>query len=655
MGFLRRKGAPRAQEPKKDRSLRAAAPLTSGAKFAQGERGVPDLIAPGQVEVFRDHFVMDDAYCRVFVVTDWPRFTDYRWLERFFRVSAAYDISFHFEPLPRDRSIRDLNKALVALQVAELGRGTRLASAKHIQQDHDFSQLRLRLQSGEEKLLSVLVVYTVRAHSRAELETSSAQLRQALREVDLNVRPLYFDQLTGFTACLPFGRPDPDLPRRNVPTAPLATVFPFNDAPFESITGTYYGDDLINARPVIYDRFAGKNYNAVVLGTSGGGKTYAMKSEIFQQLLAGSRVVVIDPDNEYGALAEAVGGEVVHIGPSSKDHINPMDIARTEQAEDDADFKDSLTAKIDFLKALIDVMTSDISDKQVRSSLRPLHRSVLDEALYAVYAARGITTDEATHGGRKPPFLRELVEYLKNYGNQEGEAAGGSLSSSAAHAQELAGMLHEYADGSYARFFNEKTTVDFANRFIVFDISATPVPLRPTIASIITDFVWVQARVDRHRRLFVIDELWKLIQHPQLANVVIDLYKRARKYHLGVTGITQDVADLLRSEAGDAIISNTELRIILAQKPGKPIEAIRDALAIDDEACRVIENPQKGEAIYQFGGRTIHLQGLTMPPEIHELITTNPNEVKAREARQRAGQRFGADATDAGDATGDGK
>lgn len=590
-------GGPSAERPGVERSLQA------------GTRSVSDLIVPGQLELERNYFVLDDQYCRAFTVANWPREVDSGWLERFYRIARTYDLSFHLDPLSNADAESQMRMALVRLESERMGRGTRIADAKQYVQDADLSNLRVELVAGKERLLTVMVFYVVRAVGLAELEQGASEIRQALREIELDVRPLLFEQLEGLMSTLPLGAPALSRPRRNLPSGALATVFPFGDAPFESSRGLYYGEDRVNGRMLIYDPFGGPNYNSMVLGRSGGGKSYTIKTQLLQHLLAGTPCIIIDPENEYRFMADALGGDIVHIGPSSHDHINPFDLIRYEQAEDDE--VDALTEKVIFLKALVDLMTARKTEHRIESVLDPFMRNLLDEMLYKVYALRGITKDPSTHN-RPAPIFRELFDLLRD---ERGETA-----------QALAGLLHEFAQGAYASFFNQKTNVDLSKRLLVFDIQTTPSDVRPVITSMITDFVWSSARLDRRRRVFVIDEIWQLLRHEQLAAVVSGMFKRSRKYGLGIIAITQDVADFLASDAGRSALANSEIRIILGQRRGAPIDSLREALGLSEEALFAIENSGPGEGIFQFGSRTFHVQGTLMPPKIHRLITTNPAE-----------------------------
>lgn len=596
---------------KKGRAPSAAPTPVDVQRFQEGRRETSDLVAPGQIEFMHDYFTMDTQYCRVFAVANWPRQVSPGWLSRLYTVGRNIDISFHIAPLASSLAEEQMKRALTAGQSDQMSSGGRVADAYQQVQMQDITNLRIELAAGKERLLSVMLYYLVRADTIEELNVASAEVRQGLREVELDVRPLLFEQIDGLMSVLPFGSPALSRPRRNIPTRPLATVFPFGDAPFDATQGIYYGDDVNAGRMLIYDRFGPKavNYNAIVLGRAGGGKSYTVKSELLQHMMAGTNIIVIDPENEYRYLATQLDGDVIHIGPSSKHHINPFELFRYETGDDDTE---TLTEKVIYIKALIDLITSEKTSSQVRSIITSAQRNVLDAHIKQVYASHKITADPATHN-RKPPVLRELYDQLMaDKTNPEAKAIGN--------------LLHEYANGAYSNFFNEQTNVDLSNRFLVFDIQTTPPDVRPVVTSMITDYVWNSSRLDKRKRVFVIDELWQLLRHQQLADVVSGMYKRSRKYNLGITGISQDVADFLASDAGRAALSNSEIRVILSQKRGAPIDALRDGLGLSEPMLAVIENAGAGEGIMQLGTRTFHVQGALMPPKIHDLITTKPSE-----------------------------
>ncbi|GAH70112.1 unnamed protein product, partial [marine sediment metagenome] len=264
---------------------------------------------------------------------------------------------------------------------------------------------------------------------------------------------------------------------------------------------------------VIFDRFSLENANSVVFAKSGAGKSYATKLEILRTLMMGTDVIVIDPENEYQNLANAVGGSFFKISLTSPHNINPFDIPIIPEGEEPADvFKSHILN----LTGLIKLMVGDIS---------PEEDSLLDRAIIETYAARDITAEN--FGKIKelnPPLLEDLQTVLQNTEGGKG----------------IAQRLEKYVRGSYAGFTNNPTDVDVSNRFIIFSIRDLEEELRPIAMYIVLNFVWTLVRSELKRRLLIVDEAWWMMKYKDSASFLFGLVKRARKYYLGVTTITQD-------------------------------------------------------------------------------------------------------------------
>ena len=296
-----------------------------------------------------------------------------------------------------------------------------------------------------------------------------------------------------------------------------------------------YGINQHDGSLIIFDRFTLENANSVILGKSGGGKSFLVKLEALRLLMIGVEVIILDPENEYAAACKSLGGEFVEFSATSSYKINPFELPQESVEPDD------LQNKILDLHSLLKIMMGELT---------PAQDAMLDRALVSVYQNRGITPDPATF--KNPaPYIEDLYKVF--LGMETTEAA------------EMADRLEKYVKGSASGIFNQQSSFDIKNPFTVFGIRDLEENLRPIAMYIVLDFIWNRIKKEKKRRVLIVDEAWYLIKHKDSAAYLRNFAKRSRKYGMGMTTITQDVEDFLSTEDGKAIITNSSLQIILKQ------------------------------------------------------------------------------------------
>jgi type IV secretory pathway VirB4 component len=576
-------------------------------RFAIGTRSLADLLAPAAVEIARDHLRLEYQYARVLVVVGYPRTVVPGWLTPLLEFEHPIEVSFHVHPLETASIVKLLSHKLVQLQSSRLVdvRNGRLADPEREVAFEDTERLRDALQRGEERVFSVSLYVLLRAASQRALDDLTRRVETTLDGMLAHSRVAILEQERGFRACLPNGQDDL-LAYRNLDTSSLATTFPFTSSSLSMERGVLYGVAARSQAPIIVDPFDAslENANLAVFAMAGAGKSYFVKLMALRNLLAGVDFLVVDPENEYGAVCRAADGQFVRLASTSTHRLNPFDLPPTDRSG--ADALDPLAEQVTSIVGLMNVLLSERG-----SDLTTYERSTLDGAAYQAYAARGITPDPSTHG-RPPPVLADLQAALESLDNDV--------------AASLAARLRRYVYGSLAGgLFSGPTNIALNGRLVVFNIQMLEEELRPAAMHLIATFVWNRVRRERRARLLVIDEAWSLLRYPEGGEFVSDMARRARKYYLGLVTITQDVADFVRSDHGRAVLVNAAMKLLLKQD-ATTVEAVTDAFQLTVEERQYLLGANKGEGLLFARGSRLPISIEASPAE-HRLATTSPREL----------------------------
>ena len=413
----------------------------------------------------------------------------------------------------------------------------------------------------------------------------------------------------GLKTTLPMGK-DRVLVTRNMDTTSLATTFPFTTSELTANEGILYGLNEHNDSLIIFDRFTLENANSVVFGKSGGGKSYMVKLEIMRSLMFDAEVIVIDPENEYETLAHTLGGEYIRFRFGSQTKLNPFDLALLGS---EVEGQTELSQKILSLHGFFRV---------VMGKLTPTEDALLDRALMLTYKQKGITPDPSTHS-KEPPLMEDLYKTL--VGMEEQLAKG------------LADRIEKFVKGSLVGIFDQQTNIAIRNQLTVFSIRDLEDELRPIAMYLILDFIWNKIRNDRKRRLLIVDEAWYMMKYPDSAQFLYGIAKRARKYYLGLTTITQDVEDFLSTEMGKAIIQNSSMQILLKQSTAA-IETVAQVFYLSEGEKHLLLAADIGQGLF-FAGPAHAAMRVIASPEEHEVATTRPQDVQTSDVRRQTSEK----------------
>lgn len=384
-------------------------------------------------------------------------------------------------------------------------------------------------------------------------------------------------------------------------TTSLATTFPFVSSELTMDDGILYGINKHNKSLIIFDRFQMPNANMVVFATSGAGKSYMVKLEAIRSLMMGTQIIIIDPEKEYEKLCVTAGGDYISFSQDGGQKLNPFELSGIYDKDED-----ELRFKILLLNGLIRLMVGGV--------LTSIESSILDRALILTYKEKGITPDPATQR-REPPLLEDLYKVLMAMAENE--------------AHILAQKIEKYIKGSSAGIFDQKTNIEIKNSFTVFSIRDLAEDLRPIAMYLMLDYIWTRVKKDRRERLLIIDEAWWMMQFEEGARFLHSIAKRARKYALGLTTITQDVEDFLGTDYGRAVVTNSSIQVLLKQSTAAA-DKLQKVFYLSMGEKQYLLTAGIGEGIFFAGNNHVGIQIIASENE-HNLITTNPREMRAME------------------------
>jgi len=577
------------------------------AKFASGMVSVPDVIAPAAIEVDFDNLKINNTYFATLFVAGYPRFVSANWLAPLINFDHSLDVSMFIYPIEGKSVLDDLRRKIAEMEAeisTDIQRGKIVDPATQAKLE-DARSLQEQLVKGIERFFQFGLYVTIPATSLEELNRVSKQVESTLGSLLIVSKHATLQMEDGFKTTLPLCIDKLKI-SRNMDTTSLATTFPFTSSELTANEGIMYGLNEHNGSLIIFDRFTLENANSVIFAKSGAGKSYLVKLEALRSLMFGTEILVLDPEAEYQALAEAVGGEFISFGFDSPAKINPFDLSTVfEEGENE------LGLKILSLHSLF---------KVIMGQLTPSEEATLDRALVLTYKMKGITPDPATQKN-EPPLMEDLYKAL--IGMEEPEA------------KSLADRIEKFVKGSFVGIFDQHSNVEIRNPFTVFSLKDLEEALRPIAMFIILDFIWNRIKREMKKRILIVDEAWYLMKYGDSAAFLYSIAKRARKYWLGLTSITQDVEDFLVSDYGKAIITNSSIQILMKQSPAA-VDKIAQTFYLSEGEKHLLLAADIGEGLFFAGANHVAIKVIASPEE-HQLITTKPEElVRIKEAKEQA-------------------
>lgn len=586
--------------------------------FQKGITALRDFIAPSSLEFNSGFFQIGTRFARTFYVFGYPRQLYTGWLSSIINIDEVIDLSLFIYPVESQIILENLRK-----KVSQLEAGVQIDSEKGRVRDPgkqaaivDAEEMRDKLQVGEERFFRLGFYFTLYADSLEELDFVSHKVESLLGQQLVYSKPATSQQEQGLNSSIPQGLDELQI-RRNMSTGALSTTFPFTSADLTQENGILYGINMHNSGLVIFDRFTLENSNSVVFAKSGAGKSFTVKLEALRNMMLGTEIVILDPENEYQRMCEAVGGSYVRLSLSSPTRINPFDLPKVVDTEE-AD--NALRSNLITLHGLLRLMMGGAQAQMAAGgtnaiipALSPVEEADLDAALIETYAKAGITNDPLTHNSQ-PPTIIDLYDTLLHMGNT---------------GPQLAQRLRKYTSGTFAGIFSQQSNISIDNQMIVFNVRDLEDELRPVAMYIALNYIWNRTKADKRRRILIVDEAWQFMKYEDSANFLFSLAKRARKYNLGVTTISQDVEDFMGSRLGRAIVANASMQILLKQSTSA-VDVLADVFKLTSEERKRLSQFPVGQGLFFAGQNHVHIQVTASPTETN-LITSNPDQMQKQE------------------------
>jgi type IV secretory pathway VirB4 component len=590
------------------------------AEFVKGITTLRDIIAPSSLEIQGGYFRLGTRYGRTLYVYGYPRQIYTGWLSSIINVDEVVDVSMFIYPVESQVVLDNLRKKVGQLEAsmslnAEHGKVRDPGLEAAIQ---DAEELRDQLQVGSERFFRYGLYITIYGGSLDELNFVQHKIETILGQQLVLSKVASSQQEQGLNSTIPQMTDQLQI-RRNMNTGAVSTSFPFTSADLTQNSGILYGINMHNNGLVIFDRFSLENANMAVFAKSGAGKSFTVKLEALRTMMMGADVLIIDPENEYQRLCDAVGGSYVRLSLNSDVRINPFDLPRVIDS-DEAD--DALRANLITMHGLLRLMLGGASAQiqnggsAMMPALSPSEEADLDQALIDTYARAGITSDPLTHNS-VPPTINDLYETLLHMGGS---------------GPQLAQRLRKYTTGTFAGIFSQQSNIDINNTMVVFNIRDLEDELRPVAMYIVLSHIWNRIRTEQKKRMLIIDEAWQLMKYDDSANFMFSLAKRARKYYLGLTTISQDVEDFMGSKMGRAIVANSSMQLLLKQSPSA-VDVLSDVFKLTEEEKKRLANFPVGQGLFFAGQNHVHIQIVASPTE-EGLITTNPQQLQRIQATE---------------------
>ena len=556
-----------------------------------------DFVAPSAIDITTNYIQINNRFARAIFISDYPRSISDGWLAPLINLNETIDISIFIHPTNTGDILKNLTKNLTRIKAEILDKSEKgiISSPLLEASEREMEEMRTSLQEGRERFFRLGIYFTLYAESLEKLKELEEYIESVFNNILIKTRAAILQQEKGINSTFPLGMDELYI-TQPMNSSPLSSVFPFISADLTDNKGILYGINKINNSLIIFDRFSLENANTVVIGKSGGGKSYATKLEILRSLMFDTEIFIIDPENEYQYLAETVDGAYFKIALNSPHHINPFDLRKPLENETDSDIiRENIIEIVAILKIMLGGFT-------------PEEDSIIDKALNNTYESRDITSESGIKD-KTPPTLTDLQSVLD--GMNGGES--------------LARRLEKFTKGRFSGFFNQQTNLAMERKLIVFNIRDMEEELRPIAMYIIINYIWKKIRLTMKKRLLFIDEAWWMLQHEESANFLLSIAKRCRKYYLGLTTITQDVTDFTKSKYGEPILTNSSLQMLFKQSP-TTIDQTQKIFGLTDAEKNILLETNIGEGLFFAGTKHVLMQVEASYSE-NQIITSDPEEI----------------------------
>jgi len=570
---------------------------------------IKDLIAPSALKISANYVQVSGYFARTLFIFTYPRYLMTNWFSPVLAMDREMNVSFFINPVETTWIMNQLKKkvAQVQSQISDAESKGQVRDPMLETALGDIEKLRDDLLQSNEKFFKLGIYITLFGKTEKDLDETENEIKSLMEGKMVYLKPASFQQEEGFDSTLPLAKDRLEI-STSMNTGPVSSSFPFISVNLSDNKGILYGINRHNNSLIIFDRFSLENANSCVFAKSGAGKSYLVKLEVLRSLMMGADVIILDPENEYKYLTEVIGGTFIKISLNSPNHLNPFDLPIPPKGERPGDI---LRSTIINLVGLMRIMLGGLS---------PEEDAIMDRAISETYSSRDITPD-SDFSKINPPLLSDLHNILKN---MEG-------------ANSLSTRLEKFVAGSYAEFFNHQTNIELKNNLVCFSMRDMEEELRPVAMYVILHYIWNIIRSELKKRLLIVDEAWVMMRYEDAASFLFGIAKRCRKYFLGLTTITQDVADFMTSPYGKPIVTNSSMQILLRQSPAT-IEILQKTFNLTDQERYMLMESSVGEGIFFAGMQHAAIKVIASYTE-DQIITSDPRQlIEIEKAKEELAQ-----------------
>lgn len=565
----------------------------------RSEKGsnLDELISPSAINLGSNYIQIGERFVRILFISTYPRYLSSNWLSNVINLDQELDISFYLHPQDTTMVLKKLRDRVAKFQAQLIEEEEKGKVRDPVLETAiaDIEELRDRLQLGTDRFFDFGVYIAIIGEDKKQLDTIENKVRNILEGQLIYIKPAIFRMKEGFTSVLPLQKDALEI-HTPLNTEPVSSSFPFISYDLSQDKGILYGINMHNNSLILFDRFSLENANMVVFAKSGAGKSYAVKLEILRSIMFDAQVFVIDPEHEYKHVSDTLGGSFIKISIASDHHINPFDLPSVREDEKPEDvFRSHILDLTGLLKIML-------------GSLTPEEEAILDEALIQTYAIKDIYPNQ-DFSDKTPPLMKDLQNVLESMTGTE----------------SLVVRIKKFTEGTFSGFLNQPTNVSLDNQLVVFSIRDMEDELKPIAMYLVLNHIWTKIRKDLRKRILVVDEAWWLLKNEAGAMFLLNTAKRARKYYLGLTTISQDIPDFMESPYGKPIITNSSLQLLMRQSPAS-IDIVKETFNLTEAEKFSLLEARVGQGLFFAGLNHVALRVVSSYTE-DQIITSDPRQI----------------------------
>ena len=573
--------------------------LESEQAYKEALAYVKDVISPSFMKIYSNKIEINNVVSKTFFVYAYPQFLEWNWLSPSINWDIKFDMSLFVYPIDSGFIQKYLKKRLTQLYSERTINAEKwlLNDPGLNAQIQDVEELRHKLTRWDEKYFHLWLYITVYGENEEQLNKVWKDIETVLAWRNVLQKQAILRSEQAFISTWPFCKDELGI-YRNISTGWLSTTFPFSSSTLSHDDWILYWVNTHNNSLIIFDRFKTENANMTVFAKSGWGKSYAVKLEILRSLMMWTDVIIIDPENEYNTLINQVWWSYLDVSLNSKQRINPFDLPLSLKDQDEKP-GDLLRNAVINLLWLMNLMLWKMTAEEA---------SIMEKAIITTYSLKWITLEDDDIKWKEIPVMKDLQDVLETMD----------------WASSLVKRMEKFTVWIFWGIFSQHTNIDLQDWLQVFSVRDLDDMLRPIAMYVVLNHIWNKVRSSSKKRLLVVDEAWNIMQHEDSAKFLFWLVKRARKYNLWITTITQDVEDFVWSPYWKPIMTNSSIQLLLKQSSAS-IDVLQSVFKLTEQEKYILLNAAVWQWLFFAWTEHVWIQVIASYFE-DRVINTNPNK-----------------------------